>query len=242
MNELYNNNKKKNTQRCCWKTYQRFAVHERIFQHIIKISKKIIRAPSNPPSPPKQAKLTENKTCSIRGAPTTTSSSAPTTTTSTTTTTLKEPVTTTREPTTASSRDSSARENLASPRDGQPVKEVVSVKETITVKESSVKETARKGGVIFPSVKNKPSIGNTTFTTDVIANYKDIRVRIWFWAFTICDFLCFAFWAIAFCVVFCGTKMFFFLIKFRLKTFEIVMQNFLNWKCMSDIYVNEFCK
>ncbi|XP_077302101.1 uncharacterized protein LOC143922644 isoform X1 [Arctopsyche grandis] len=49
--------------------------------------------------------------------------------------------------------------------------------ETITVKEStgSKEGGTRKGGVIFPSVKNKPSIGNTTFTTDVIANYKDIR-------------------------------------------------------------------
>lgn len=34
----------------------------------------------------------------------------------------------------------------------------------------------RKGGVIFPSVKNKPSPANTTFTTDSVINYKDIKV------------------------------------------------------------------
>lgn len=34
----------------------------------------------------------------------------------------------------------------------------------------------RKGGIIFPSVKNKPSPANTTFTTDLITNFKDIRV------------------------------------------------------------------
>lgn len=36
----------------------------------------------------------------------------------------------------------------------------------------------RKGGIIFPSVRNKPTPANTTFTTDVIANYKDIKVSI----------------------------------------------------------------
>lgn len=34
----------------------------------------------------------------------------------------------------------------------------------------------RKGGIIFPSVKNKPSRANTTFTTDVIGNIKDVKV------------------------------------------------------------------
>lgn len=34
----------------------------------------------------------------------------------------------------------------------------------------------RKGGVIFPSVKNKPSPANTTFTTDALLSYKDIKV------------------------------------------------------------------
>lgn len=35
----------------------------------------------------------------------------------------------------------------------------------------------RKGGVIFPSVKNKPSPANTTFTTDSAVNFKDVKVR-----------------------------------------------------------------
>lgn len=34
----------------------------------------------------------------------------------------------------------------------------------------------RKGGIIFPSVKNKPSRANTTFTTDSIGNIKDVKV------------------------------------------------------------------
>ncbi|XP_044733955.1 rhoGEF domain-containing protein gxcJ [Chrysoperla carnea] len=33
----------------------------------------------------------------------------------------------------------------------------------------------RKGGIIFPSVKNKPSPANTTFTTDVAVNFKDVK-------------------------------------------------------------------
>ncbi|XP_017778485.1 PREDICTED: angiopoietin-2 [Nicrophorus vespilloides] len=33
----------------------------------------------------------------------------------------------------------------------------------------------RKGGVIFPSVKNKPSPANTTFTTDAVASIKDVK-------------------------------------------------------------------
>lgn len=36
----------------------------------------------------------------------------------------------------------------------------------------------RKGGIIFPSVKNKPSPANTTFTTDIVANFKDVKVRL----------------------------------------------------------------
>ncbi|KAL6428475.1 hypothetical protein ACFW04_008619 [Cataglyphis niger] len=33
----------------------------------------------------------------------------------------------------------------------------------------------RNRGVIFPSVKNKPSLANSTFTSDVLVNYKDIK-------------------------------------------------------------------
>jgi predicted nucleic acid-binding Zn-ribbon protein len=35
-------------------------------------------------------------------------------------------------------------------------------------------EKTRKGGIIFPSVKNKPSVVNTTFTTDILS-IKDIK-------------------------------------------------------------------
>lgn len=47
---------------------------------------------------------------------------------------------------------------------------------TITTTEKRPEK--RKGGVIFPSVKNKPSPANTTFTTDNGVNLKDIRVSI----------------------------------------------------------------
>ncbi|XP_057338964.1 uncharacterized protein LOC130676629 [Microplitis mediator] len=41
---------------------------------------------------------------------------------------------------------------------------------------SSQRSTTRNRGVIFPSVKNKPSPANSTFTTDnVVVNYKDIK-------------------------------------------------------------------
>lgn len=42
---------------------------------------------------------------------------------------------------------------------------------------SSGRGEKRKGGIIFPSVKNKPSPANTTFTTDLAVNFKDIKVR-----------------------------------------------------------------
>lgn len=35
----------------------------------------------------------------------------------------------------------------------------------------------RKGGVIFPSIKNKPSVANSTFATDLIT-LKDVKVRL----------------------------------------------------------------
>lgn len=50
----------------------------------------------------------------------------------------------------------------------------------ITVTPSNSQTTARtgsrKGGIIFPSVKNKPIVGNNTFASEVVANYKDIKV------------------------------------------------------------------
>ncbi|XP_015176708.1 PREDICTED: angiopoietin-2 [Polistes dominula] len=39
----------------------------------------------------------------------------------------------------------------------------------------SQRSTTRNRGVIFPSVKNKPSPANTTFTSDILINYKDIK-------------------------------------------------------------------
>lgn len=47
---------------------------------------------------------------------------------------------------------------------------------------SSNKPTSRKGGIIFPSVKNKPSVGNSTFTTDILG-FKDVKVRVAFLVF-----------------------------------------------------------
>ena len=41
---------------------------------------------------------------------------------------------------------------------------------------SSQRSTTRNRGVIFPSVKNKPIPANSTFTTDVVVNIKDVRV------------------------------------------------------------------
>lgn len=45
---------------------------------------------------------------------------------------------------------------------------------------SSLRSVTRNRGVIFPSVKNKPSPANSTFTTaDVLVNVKDVKVREW---------------------------------------------------------------
>lgn len=39
------------------------------------------------------------------------------------------------------------------------------------------KPISRKGGIIFPSVKNKPSVVNSTFATDALS-YKDVKVSL----------------------------------------------------------------
>lgn len=44
---------------------------------------------------------------------------------------------------------------------------------------TGTKPASRKGGVIFPSVKNKPSLGNSTFSTDILG-YKDVKVTFAF--------------------------------------------------------------
>lgn len=41
---------------------------------------------------------------------------------------------------------------------------------------TSPRPASRKGGIIFPSVKNKPIIGNNTFASEIVANYKDVKV------------------------------------------------------------------
>ncbi|KAK4877596.1 hypothetical protein RN001_010102 [Aquatica leii] len=46
---------------------------------------------------------------------------------------------------------------------------------TIPVQSQDKRPEKRKGGVIFPSVKNKPTPGNTTFTTDTVVNFKDVK-------------------------------------------------------------------
>ncbi|XP_038216190.1 angiopoietin-2 [Zerene cesonia] len=40
---------------------------------------------------------------------------------------------------------------------------------------SSPRPASRKGGIIFPSVKNKPIVGNNTFASEIVANYKDVK-------------------------------------------------------------------
>jgi len=44
---------------------------------------------------------------------------------------------------------------------------------------ASSRGTTRSRGVIFPSVKNKPSPANTTFTSDLINNIKDVKVSVY---------------------------------------------------------------
>lgn len=43
---------------------------------------------------------------------------------------------------------------------------------------NATRPASRKGGIIFPSVKNKPIIGNNTFASEIVANYKDVKVSI----------------------------------------------------------------
>ncbi|CAG4942273.1 unnamed protein product [Colias eurytheme] len=40
---------------------------------------------------------------------------------------------------------------------------------------TSPRPSSRKGGIIFPSVKNKPIVGNNTFASEIVANYKDVK-------------------------------------------------------------------
>lgn len=49
--------------------------------------------------------------------------------------------------------------------------------QTAATAQSGRASPARNRGVIFPSVKNKPSPANTTFTTEMIPTIKDVKVR-----------------------------------------------------------------
>lgn len=46
----------------------------------------------------------------------------------------------------------------------------------MTTSSSTARPNSRNRGVIFPSVKNKPSLANSTFTSDILINYKDVKV------------------------------------------------------------------
>lgn len=56
-----------------------------------------------------------------------------------------------------------------------PMPQTSSTQQAATTAEKRAEK--RKGGVIFPSVKNKPSPANTTFVTDSAINFKDIKVN-----------------------------------------------------------------
>lgn len=48
---------------------------------------------------------------------------------------------------------------------------------------STPRPNSRNRGVIFPSVKNKPTLTNSSFTSDILINYKDVKVFelfVWF--------------------------------------------------------------
>lgn len=75
-------------------------------------------------------------------------------------------VTTSTPPVTSTTTVSS----IAPPSSSQPI--VVTTPMTPT---SSQRIATRNRGVIFPSVKNKPSPANSTFTSDLFANFKDIK-------------------------------------------------------------------
>ncbi|XP_015437143.1 PREDICTED: angiopoietin-4 [Dufourea novaeangliae] len=46
---------------------------------------------------------------------------------------------------------------------------------SISIPSSSQRSSTKSRGVIFPSVKNKPSPANSTFTTDAFLSYKDVK-------------------------------------------------------------------
>lgn len=78
------------------------------------------------------------------------------------------PVTfTTLSPTTAQSATIATQNITSSTTPGVPS----------TQQTTEKRSEKRKSGLIFPSVKNKPAPANTTFTTELLANIKDVKVR-----------------------------------------------------------------
>ena len=47
----------------------------------------------------------------------------------------------------------------------------------ISLSSSSQRSYSKNRIVIFPSVKNKPSTANSTFSTDVFLSYKDVKIK-----------------------------------------------------------------
>ncbi|XP_011309863.1 angiopoietin-related protein 2 [Fopius arisanus] len=92
-----------------------------------------------------------------------------------TTETVPPSTTTTPLPTTASLQASSSVNPPATSPMSPPTSSSSSTS-TPTPGTPSQRSATRNRGVIFPSVKNKPSPANSTFTTDsVLVNYKDVR-------------------------------------------------------------------
>ncbi|XP_020280649.1 uncharacterized protein LOC109853192 isoform X2 [Pseudomyrmex gracilis] len=63
--------------------------------------------------------------------------------------------------------------SVASPSNNNPT--VSTTPMTATSSSTTSRSSNRNRGVIFPSVKNKPSLANSTFTSDILLNYKDVK-------------------------------------------------------------------
>lgn len=96
---------------------------------------------------------------------------------------LNEEATSTEAPASSTS-SSSATDNNGSTSSSTPATEAMPTAVSITVTSSNQSATLRSPsknrGVIFPSVKNKPSLPNSTFTTDNLVNYKDV-VKVYYY-------------------------------------------------------------
>lgn len=85
-----------------------------------------------------------------------------------------EPISTTSAPSTTQSSTSTTTPQTTTP--GSIANNLIAGNQTTGSTSTTTSKTiSRKGGIIFPSVKNKPSKINTTFTSDSVA-IKDIKV------------------------------------------------------------------